>query len=610
MAALSLYPQVRLWRERGAEWNGEYALFYSDEPFYAAYVNALRAGRPRRNDAYSGRDRAGAGPLPESILSAQFVAGYAVALPARLFGLSTATAFILLAPLVAFLSSLALYRLVLRLTGDAWVAAASVPFVLCLGALVNFQGAIRTLTGTPPIYTYLPFLRRYVPGAAFPLLFVFCACVWRALAAVRRRGAISWALAAGACVALLVYSYFYLWTAALAWLAVIGLLWSLARREESRRVLEVSAVTLATSAAALVPYFRLLSRRAADTDAVQALAHTRAPDLLRRPELAGFLLLALLAAAWWRGRVRFSSRVTLFAAAFALTPSVLYNQQILTGRSLQPFHYDLFAANYFVLLSAALAAWLLWRGPRAGWERASASGRVRLLLACVALAAFGWGFVESEVDADRLAPLNRGRDEARAAALRVAELASADVSAPGRSDARPGAPADARPASGGRPVVLWTDLSHANELPGVAADAAVLWAIHMYSNAGVPLAENKERLFTHLYYTGVTPDRFAALAENDLPFRHDLFGWERVNRRLNANFRPVTPAETRAEIDAYASFVSTFARERAARLPLSYLVAPAAASPDLSNLARFYSLDAAERAGPFVIHRLRLRDGG
>src|SRR6185369_5656180 len=32
----------------------------------------------------------------------------------------------------------------------------------------------------------------------------------------------------------------------------------------------------------------------------------------------------------------------------------LFNQQILTGRSLQPFHYEEFAANYWVVLAALL----------------------------------------------------------------------------------------------------------------------------------------------------------------------------------------------------------------------------------------------------------------
>ncbi len=56
MILLSLFPQFYLWYQRGSQWNGSQAFFYTDEAAYAAYINALIDGRPRRNDPYSGRD--------------------------------------------------------------------------------------------------------------------------------------------------------------------------------------------------------------------------------------------------------------------------------------------------------------------------------------------------------------------------------------------------------------------------------------------------------------------------------------------------------------------------------------------------------------------------
>src|SRR5437763_2334302 len=184
MALLAFYPQLSLWHKRGADYQGEFVSFSGgDEEAYAAYINALKDGRPRRNDPFTGRDGELAATRTESIFSIQFVPAYLVALPARLFGLSTATMFILLAPLAAFLSALALFWLVALVTGDDRVAASVVPCVLCLGALATAQGAARTLFHLQaPIYIYLPFLRRYEPAVPFPLLFLFCALVWRALA--------------------------------------------------------------------------------------------------------------------------------------------------------------------------------------------------------------------------------------------------------------------------------------------------------------------------------------------------------------------------------------------------------------------------------------------
>ncbi len=46
MTLLSLFPQFHLLWQRGSQWNGSAAFFYTDEPAYAAYVNALIDGRP------------------------------------------------------------------------------------------------------------------------------------------------------------------------------------------------------------------------------------------------------------------------------------------------------------------------------------------------------------------------------------------------------------------------------------------------------------------------------------------------------------------------------------------------------------------------------------
>ena len=44
----------------------------------------------------------------------------------------------------------------------------------------------------------------------------------------------------------------------------------------------------------------------------------------------------------------------VLAGAFALAPIILFNQQFITGVSLQPYHYELFVANYMVLASAVI----------------------------------------------------------------------------------------------------------------------------------------------------------------------------------------------------------------------------------------------------------------
>ena len=101
-------PQVALIAKRGGEWQGSYALIDFDELTYSAYLNALIEGRPRRNNPYLEKDHQDIG---ESHFSIQFLPAYVVAMPARALGVSTSTAFILLTPIMAIASSLAIFWL-------------------------------------------------------------------------------------------------------------------------------------------------------------------------------------------------------------------------------------------------------------------------------------------------------------------------------------------------------------------------------------------------------------------------------------------------------------------------------------------------------------------
>jgi hypothetical protein len=232
MTLLSLYPQFLMWTTRGREWNGSYAQIHGDEWFYSAYIQALIDGRPRRNDPYTGRDDVPGNPQPESLFSIQFVPAYLIATPARLLGASSSTAFIVLGILAPLFSCLVLFWLIQNLTQDDRLAAAGAIVVLCLGALAAGEGAIHLLSSSVQ-YAFLPFLRRYEPGAVFPLFFVFCTLVWKSLKATRQT--LAWAFAAGLVLDALIFSYFYLWTSAVAWLACLALAWFIAYPKDFRQ---------------------------------------------------------------------------------------------------------------------------------------------------------------------------------------------------------------------------------------------------------------------------------------------------------------------------------------------------------------------------------------
>jgi len=603
MSLLALVPQLHLCWTRGREWRGAFASIHPDEAAYAAYVNALIENRPRRNDPFTGRDAApDASPQPESLFSIQFVPAYLIALPCRALGVSAATGFIAAAWLAAFAATLALFLLIKALTGDARLAAAGALVVLCGGSLVRAQLLVKLIGGTHTPYIFLPFLRRYLPAVPFPLCFVFCLLVWRALTRDAVRAALLPAGAAGFVFALLVFSYFFFWTAALAWLVCLAALWLVFRPRERAHVVAVFIVVGMSVALALAPYAWLLAKRSATMDAAQALVQTRAPDLFRPPELLGLALVAVLVAAARRRVIEWANCAVLFTASFALLPLLVFNQQLVTGRSLQPIHYEQFVVNYFVLLAAVLTAALIWKGWPGGAKaraeseksddagnRSSSTRRIPSgVLAACALLAFSWGAVEVAVATRRYARFNVPRDEFRAVALRLKELARAP--APEEIGRR-------------RSMVFVRDVLLSENLP-VTTSQAVLWSPGMFAFPGVTPAEDKARLFRQFYYSNIDAQQFARLTK---PYSFALFGWARAIEGLAANQTPITAAEMRAETESYANFLAGFDRHHVAEPLLSYAIVSTEPASDLSNLDRWYERDAGQQIGKFTLYRLKLR---
>jgi hypothetical protein len=586
MMILALYPQLNLWAIRGVDWNGAYAYNDLDEVAYAAYLQALIDGRPRRNDPFTGRDDSQGARQPESLFSIQFMSPYAIALLARASGMDARWAMIIIGALAAFATALALFWLFGMMLNDDRIAATGALMVLCLGTLACAQGAIVQLTGRGWAYPYLPFLRRYLPALPFPVFFLFCALIWRSLKNENKRAVYFYAAGAGASFTFLVYSYFYLWTTAAAWLACFVVLLLIAKPDGWKRDLKPLAFISAISILALVPYAVLLSKRATTMDSVQLLTFTRQPDFFRPPTLIGIAVLAILAYAVWRGRLAYRDKGTLLAAASALTPLVVFNQQIVTGRSLQPIHYEVFIVNYVAAFALILTAALLLQTTAVA-ARQKLTSRVLLTLA---LLTFGWGVVEADITTHVVDDQNIIRDEALPVGKRLRQLAR-----------------EARQRGETEGIVFAPNLIQGDDLPTLTPQG-VLWARHLHIFASTTWEENKERFYQHAYYAGLD----ARWLESELNNGNyvvviALFGWGRHHDRLTVNATPITPEEVAAEANAYAQYIVTFDRTRAAQLPLSYAVTHTDGEPDFTNLDRWYERDAGERHGKFILYRVKLR---
>jgi hypothetical protein len=584
---LSVYPQLVMWGVRGREWNGSFADVDGDEWAYSAYIQALIDGRPRRNDPYTGRDGRPGHPVPESLFSIQFVPAYAIAGPARLVGASSSTAFIALAVLAPFFSCLAIFWLITNVIKDHRLAAVGSVIVLSFGALGAGQGVVHLFTSSYGYSSFL-FLRRYEPLAPFPLFFVFCVFVWRMLTA-EQRFRIAWSVVAGLTLGLLIFSYFYLWTSAMAWFMCTTLLWLIARPKDLRKRIWSFATILMLAVGALVPYALLLSRRSLTMDSGQKLALSHAPDLLRIPEVLGLGVIILIIFSALHGRVNWRAPESLFAASFALMPLVVFNQQVITGRSLQPFHYEIFIANYVALLSAVLAIAIIWRRPHAMEEPVHQRVLARLLFVAIL-----WALIEVVAPTKLIIRISQFTDRAAAICQRLGQLAKTDKAFTYTEGSDP------------RPLVLASDDKVALILPTFAPHA-LLWESHfefldLHSN------ERRERFYKYLYYTGIDERRFGKeLGQPMSTFSAAAFGHDRVIPGQSVLAKPITGEEIAKEVASYQAYTSSFTREKAAQHLLSYVIVPADGSIDLSNLDRWYERDKGDLVGDHILYRVQLR---
>lgn len=577
-----MYPQLKLWHLRGGEWQGHYAYNDIDEVAYAAYLRALIDGRPRRNDPYTGRDDTPEHKQEESLFSIQFAAPYVIALPARAFGISAPTAMWLSGGVAAFLTALACFWLLGRITDDSLFAMTGTLVILCGGALAAGEGVINEILRGGFSYPYFPGFRRYVPAVPFPVFFAMCAFVWLLVTSENIRKRIGYCVLAALCFAFTVFSYFYTWTTAAAWLACVALIWVVVRPAGWQKDLKAFVALGAGCLAALVPYAILLSNRSQTMDDVQLLVFTRAPDLLRVPAIISYAALAMLVLAVLLKAINLKDRATLFAFSFALAPLVVLNQQILTGRSLQPIHYQVFIGNYVAALALIVALSLLWRGIS---QKNPAFSKITL--AILALTATVWGVVECHYTVRNLDEANVERDRGMAVARRLEELHKTETA---------------------RGVVLPMSVIQGDDLPSLAPQP-VLWARHQHVFTGVTRQENKERYYRYLYYMNLDEKWLAySMKRSDFVSIIALFGWGRHSRRLSVDYKPLTFREIDEEAARYGEYRRNFGIEQASNPKLSYVVLPADWEVDFTNLDKWYERGAAEIHDGYTLYQVELRN--
>lgn len=587
---LSLLPQVHLWVVRGKDWNGTYVSPQGDEPLYSAYINALIDGRARKNDPFLGKDNAAGAPLPESTFSIQVVPAYAIAYGARVLGLSAATAFIFLNPVSAVLSSLAVFWLITSVLGDYRVGAAGTLFVLCLGGFWGSYGVFGTLLDVA--VPALPFLRRYQPSASFPLFFVINFLVWRGITTDSTRRLLISASLVGVCLALLIFSYLYLWTAAASWLGCISLLWFSFRPADRRKTLAWLATAGLIPSVAVVPYVYLLSHRAATLDEHQTLISTHSPDLFRVHELLGLIIILVIVVGLLRHRIERTDPRALYAVSLALLPFIVFNQQVLTGRTMQVFHFEIFVVNYTTAIALLITAGLFW------------NPFPRRFLVWMAVTSLLWGVMVVGLPA-RIAfvPAAVENDLSIPVLLRLKELSRED-----------GTLTQLRKKGETSNVVFSPSVRLMRLLPTWTAQGTLL-SLGSVDFGTLTRSQRQQFFYMHLYYSKVSAEdlRKALSGASDNPTldqyaRSVIFGHERITPALDPNYQPIQAHEIDREVRAYEAYANSFSREEVLRRPLRYAIYPSQVTFDYSNLDRWYERDNGQPVGSHVLYHLKLRD--
>jgi hypothetical protein len=323
-------------------------------------------------------------------------------------------------------------------------------------------------------------------------------------------------------------------------------------------------------------------------DAGQKLTISHAPDLFRVPEIIGGLVIIMLVLAHLRGRIAWRTPECVFTGSLALMAFAVFNQQVVTGRSLQPFHYESFIANYTALIALIVASVIIWRGR----EGATKQLRYRFV-GWIVFVSFWWAAIEIMAPTAVIKKDNLFIDRAAAVCQRLRERAQSEV---------PKTNSDSDPV----PLVLASDNKIAVILPTFAPQA-VLWAPH-FDFLNLRPGESRQRFYEYLYFTGVEENKLTKdLREPMSTVAAAAFGHERVIPDLAVKPKPITDEEISSKVLEYKTFYSSFSRDDAVQHILSYVIVPSEEGPDLTNLDRWYQRDQGERVGGYILYRVQLR---
>jgi len=479
--------------------------------------------------------------------------------------------------------------LVYLFTESAPAAFVGTLIILFCGVTAAGQGGFFNLvTGSDIHYSQsLIFLRRTLPATGFPALFLFFIFVWKFVSAATNQNKILWGLLSVGCFSFNVFSYFYFWTTAIAWFFGLVILWAIFRFEDLRKN-KICLLSLAGGfLLPLIPYFILLQNRSTDVDSALVLSFTHQPDLWRVPELVSYLAIGIFVFAKSKDWITLREPKYIFLLSFTLVAPIVFNQQILTGRILQPFHYEFFCANYIAVFSLVAIIFCLLRS-----KFTDEDFHKWLLVAALMAAIVGYCDTLSGVEGVRT--MNLWRDDLVPVTQRIKEISAKE------SSKSPSAV-----LSFDFPNDLW---ANSIDIP-VLTSKPVLWSLHMSMFPDVNKEENVDRLYKFLYYQNFDEKKLKdALYVKNNHLIYGFFGGEKTHHIYSGKLVPIKPEEIENVIAQYRDFRQNFNYENARTPKISLLVVNKNNDNNFSTVDRWFERDDGENVGEYILYRVKLRN--
>jgi len=250
----------------------------------------------------------------------------------KVFSLDINNTILLSRIILSFITFLLIYSFVFLFSRNKFAALSSSSVILFAMSLTTYSGIAQLLQGLSP-EEFINIARPINPAMVYILFFGFLTSFWLFYKRKDWRLGILSAVLLG----LNFYNYFYTWTYLFAFGGILGLIFLF--QKKWRDALRIASVYIGSLIVA-IPYIINLYRATLHPAYAEASLRFGVVES-HTPLFIGFVALTALIVFLWKFP-REDKMKYYFGLALLLTPFVTLNQQLLTGKILQPNHYHWF----------------------------------------------------------------------------------------------------------------------------------------------------------------------------------------------------------------------------------------------------------------------------